>query len=212
MKTIRHKMEWTFGMKTSSRIRSFFFVKLWTQRIWFSSAMFLHSYLSYYPNDNNRWLLVSGQIEHFHMYTTYQVSTQINKHNKNHFSTHKKKVQQRKRKSQIKWKCLHSIICVTYLWLYRLNFCIPNLESMDPFDTGNDSKLAISKFIEDFSSSMYNDSISLSTNFGINFRFFSISATRCIRPSNSRRIAAACSSFESSFLINRQKIEFSAQK
>lgn len=102
---------------------------------------------------------------------------------------------------------MHSIICVTYLWLYRLNFCIPNLESMDPFDTGNDSKLAISKFIDDFSSSMYNDSISLSTNFGINFRFFSISATRCIRPSNSRRMAAACSSFESSFLVNRQKIE-----
>ncbi|KNC26761.1 hypothetical protein FF38_00657 [Lucilia cuprina] len=36
------------------------------------------------------------------------------------------------------------------------------------------------------------------TNFGMSLRFFSISFTRCIRPSNSRLMAAACSSAESS--------------
>lgn len=83
--------------------------------------------------------------------------------------------------------------------MYRFNFCIPNLESREPFDTGKDSKLAINKLIDAFSSSIYNGSISFRTNFGISFRFFSISPTRCIRPSNSRRMAAACSSAESSY-------------
>lgn len=46
---------------------------------------------------------------------------------------------------------------------------------------------------------MYSDSISLRTNFGINFLLRSISDTRCIRPSSSRLIAAACSSAESSW-------------
>lgn len=141
------------------------------------------------------------------MYTTYQVSTQINKHSRITFPPTKIKIKHKKQKLSNQLKNLHSIICVTYLWLYRLNFCIPNFESIEPFDTGNDSKLAINKLIDDLSSSMYNDSISLSTNFGINFRFFSISATRCIRPSNSRRIAAACSSFESSFYNLFKKIK-----
>lgn len=42
----------------------------------------------------------------------------------------------------------------TYLWLYRFNFCKPYFESIEPFETGKDSKLAINKFIDAFSSSM----------------------------------------------------------
>lgn len=94
------------------------------------------------------------------------------------------------------------------LWLYRLSFCMPNFESSDPFETGSDSRLAINKFIDAFSSSIYNDSISLSTNFGISLRFLSISPTRCIRPSSSRRMAAACSSAESNYIKHEQEMSW----
>lgn len=60
----------------------------------------------------------------------------------------------------------------TDLWLYRLILWRPYLESAPPLDTGSDSRLAISRFMEDFSSSMYRDSISFSTNLGISFRFY----------------------------------------
>jgi hypothetical protein len=58
-----------------------------------------------------------------------------------------------------------------YLWLYLFNFCSPYLESIEPFETGKDSRFAISKLMDDFSSSIYRDSISFRTNFGISFRF-----------------------------------------
>ena len=93
-----------------------------------------------------------------------------------------------------------------YLGLYFFLMPRPYLESIDPFETGNDSRLAMRRFIDDLSSSMYNDSISLSTNFGMSFRLRSISVTRCIRPSSSRRIAAACSSAESSWRISNELI------
>lgn len=58
-----------------------------------------------------------------------------------------------------------------YLWFCRLSFCNPYFESEAPFDTGNDSRLAINVFMELFNSSMYKDSISFKTNRGINLRF-----------------------------------------
>lgn len=81
---------------------------------------------------------------------------------------------------------------------HLLFLLMPNFfDSVEPFDTGNDSRFAINKFIDDFNSSTNKDSISLRTNFGINLRFRSISLTLCILPSSSRRMAAACSSDES---------------
>lgn len=98
----------------------------------------------------------------------------------------------------------------THLWLYFFLMPRPYFESIDPFETGKDSRLAINRFIDDPSSSVYSDSISLSTNFGISFRFFSISVTRCFRPSSSRRIAAACSSAESSWMGKKRLNESSS--
>lgn len=41
-----------------------------------------------------------------------------------------------------------------YLWLYLFILCKPYFESIEPFDTGSDSKLAISRLIDDFNSSI----------------------------------------------------------
>lgn len=58
-----------------------------------------------------------------------------------------------------------------YLWLHLRRLGRPYLLSVEPFDTGSDSRLAMSKLMEVLSSSKYSDSISFTTNLGISLRF-----------------------------------------